>query len=88
MPWPRLPHAERDVQFPTGALVELVKVDRAIALIAKDFDQRGSAFFLRRLKLLVQHAEQVHLQGLDEKILRIPTIRTRERQNSTPSWAP
>ena len=79
-----LPGAKRDEQIPTRRLVERIQVEGAIAFVAKDFDQRRTALFLGRLELAIRHAQQLHLQGLDQEVLRIPTIRTRQRPIVTP----
>jgi len=75
------------MQLTATVLVERVEIDGAVALVAQDFDKGWPAFFLRRLQLPVSDAQQMHLQRLDEKILGIPTVRTRERQNQSPSRA-
>jgi hypothetical protein len=77
--------AEAREQLPSRRLVERVQLYGAIALIAQDFDERWSTFFLRWLHLPAVETEQVHLQGLDQEVLGIPTIRTRQRQIITPS---
>jgi hypothetical protein len=84
-PLDSLPGAERDVQFAASIFFQSVEIDRAVALVTEHFNQSGTTLFLGRLQLTVSHAKQMHLQRLDEKILGIPTIRTRQRQMSTPS---
>lgn len=76
-----LARAERLVQFAARVLVEVVQVERAVTLVAQDLDKGWPALFLRRLQLTVGNAQELHLQRLGEKILGIPAIRTRERQN-------
>ncbi len=73
-----LPGAERRVEFATRSLVELGKIDRAVALVTQDFDEGGPAFFGWGLKLAVNDAQEVHLQGLDLEILCVSAVRTRK----------
>jgi hypothetical protein len=83
--WARaLSGAERQPQFPPGVLVERLKVDCAVALVAEQLDQGRTPLFLGRLHLSVRHTEKLHLQRLDEEILGIPAIRARERQKKSP----
>ena len=57
------------MKLPSGVLVETVEVDRAVTLVAQDLNQRGPSFFGRWLQLPVGDPQEVHLKGLDEKIL-------------------
>ena len=82
----RLAGAERGKQLPTRGVVETGEVDRAVALIAQDFDERRPSLFRWRLKLAVHNAQQVHLQGLYLKILCVSAVRTRERQCDLLRW--
>jgi hypothetical protein len=72
---------EGHVELTAGILLEGIDVNRAVALVAQEFDHRWPALFLRGLELAVSHTDQVHLQRFDEKILGIPAIGTRQRQN-------
>ena len=72
------------MQLASRGLIESIEIDGTVALIAQYLDKGGSALFLRWLELAVGHAQEMHLQGFDQKILGIPTIRTGQRQNSTP----
>jgi hypothetical protein len=73
--------AQRREQVAARRLVERVEVDRAITLVAQHLDQGRTALFLRRLELAIGHPQELHLEGLDEKIFGIPAVRTRKRQN-------
>ena len=64
-----LPGAERHVKLSSRVLIEPVEVHRAVALVAQDLDQRGTTFFGGWLQLPVGNPQEVHLKGLDEKIL-------------------
>ena len=59
-----------------------VEIDRGVAFVAEHLDQRRPALFLRRLELAVSHPHQVHLQRFHKEVLRVPAVRTRQRQNS------
>jgi hypothetical protein len=72
---------EGQAHIAVGALVERVEIEGALALVAQQFDQRGAPLFQGRLQLAVIDAEQMHLQRLDQEILGIPAIGTRQRQN-------
>ncbi len=76
-----LPGAERHEQFAAGTFLDGLEVDRAVAFVTQKLDERGTTLFLGRLQLAIGHANELHLQGLDEEILRIPAVRTRKRQN-------
>ena len=70
--------AERRKQFAARRLVELSKIDRAVALVAQDFDKGGPAFFGWGLELAVKNTQQMHLQGLDLEIFCVSAVRTRK----------
>ena len=74
----RSARAERRQQFPASRFVEGRQIHRAIAFVAQYFDESWAAFFRRRLHLGFHHAKQVHLQGLDQKVLGVSAVRTRQ----------
>ena len=57
------------MELPSGVFVEFIKVHCAIAFIAQDFDERRPTLFGGRLQLAVCDPQEIHLEGLDEKIL-------------------
>ena len=75
---PRLASAERGEQFATRRVIEIRQVDRAVALVAQDLDERRPSLFGRWLKLALNDAKQVHLQRLDLEILCVSAVRTRK----------
>jgi hypothetical protein len=79
-----LPRAERFHQLTPRRLIEAIKVNRAVTLVAQKLDKSGTALFLGRLQLAVSHPDEVHLQRLHQKILGIPAIGARQRQIKTP----
>jgi hypothetical protein len=79
--------AQCDEQIAPGRLLEIVQVQRAVALVAENLDECRPALFLRRLGLPVDDTQQVHLQRLDEEIFGITAIRTRQRQSASPGDA-
>jgi hypothetical protein len=70
--------AEGRKQLAARSFVELGKIDRAVALVAQDFEERGPAFFRWGLELTVNDAKQMHLQRLDLEILCVTAVRTRK----------
>jgi hypothetical protein len=68
------------VKLSPRVLIEPVEVNGAVALIAQNLDKRRTAFLGGWLQLPISDPQEVHLEGLDEKILGISTIRTREGQ--------
>ena len=74
----RSARAERRQEFPARRLVNHGQIDRTVALVAQHFDQRRPPFFGGRLHLSFHDTQQVHLQGLDQKILGVSAIRTRQ----------
>lgn len=75
---PGLAGAERGEQFATRSVIKIGQIDRAVALVAQDFDERGPALFRRGLELAVNDAQQVHLQRLDLEILCVSAVGTRK----------
>ena len=75
---PRLTHAERSEQFATRGVIELGQIDRAVAFVAQNFDERGPALLGRRLKLTLNDAKQMHLQRFDLEIFCVTAVRTRK----------
>jgi len=61
--------AERHVELPSRVLVERIEIDGAVALVAQDLNQSGTTFFRGWLQLPVCDPQEMHLEGLDEKIL-------------------
>jgi hypothetical protein len=61
--------SEGDEQVAPGGFVERFEVQGAVALIAKELEQGGTALLLRWLQLAVTHPEKLHLEGLDEEVL-------------------
>jgi len=57
--------AQCDEQIAPGRLLEIVQVQRVVALVAQDLDECRPALFLRRLGLPIEDTQQVHLQRLD-----------------------
>ena len=54
------------------------EVEGAVAFVAKQLKQGGTALFKRRLDLPVGDAHQMHLEGLGQEIFGIAAVRTRE----------
>jgi hypothetical protein len=54
---PALTGAERGEQFATRSVIKIGQIDRAVALVAQDFDERGPALFGRGLELAVNDAQ-------------------------------
>jgi len=77
-------NAESDEQVAARRLIERLEVEGAIALVAQELEECWAAFFLGGLNLTVIDTHQVHLQGLNQEVLGIPAIRTRQRQVTTP----
>ena len=75
----RLTRAESQQEVPPGRLIQSLKVEGAVAFVAQQLKQGGTPFFLRGLKLLIEDANELHLERLDQEILGISTIRTRQR---------
>jgi len=86
--WRPLPGSERLEYLATRGVVEAVKVNRAVTLVAQNLDECRPALFLGRLQTALRDAEQVHLQRFHQEIFGIPAIRTRKRQNLTPFRPP
>jgi len=61
--------AERHVELSSRVLVEPVKIDGAVTFVAQDLNQSGATFFRGWLQLPVCDPQEMHLEGLDEKIL-------------------
>ena len=57
------------MQLSSGVLVEPIEVHGAVTFIAQDFDQSGPTFFGGWLQLTVSDPQEMHLEGLDKKIL-------------------
>jgi hypothetical protein len=57
------------VELASRVLVESVEVHGAVTFVAQDLDQRGSTLFGGWLQLPVRDPQEMHLEGLDEKIL-------------------
>ncbi len=81
--------SERHQQVATRLVVESVEIDRAVTLVTEQLDKGRAPLLLRRLQLIVSHPHEVHLERLDQEILGIPAIRTRQRQVKTPfrAWS-
>jgi len=77
---PPLSGAKCRHQLATRGVIESRHVDGAVALVAQHFHYRGQTLFRGRLELAVHYAQQMHLQGLDQKILGVSAIRTRQGQ--------
>jgi hypothetical protein len=69
--------AERKQQFFPKALVDLVEVQRGLALVALDLEHGRAAFFGYFHTRIVQ-MHDVHLQRFHEKILVVPTAGARQ----------
>jgi hypothetical protein len=74
----RSARAERRQKFPARRFVNTGQIDRAVALVAQHFHQSRATLFRGRLHLSFHHAQEVHLQGLDQKILGVSAVRTRQ----------
>ena len=74
----RSARAERRQEFPARRLVHPGQIHCAVALVAQHFDQGRAPLFRGRLHLSFHHAQKVHLQGLDQKILGVSAVRTRQ----------
>jgi hypothetical protein len=59
-------------------VAKLCEVEGGIALVAKQFDKRGSPFFHRRLDLPIGYPHEVHLEGFGQKIFSVAAARTRQ----------
>ena len=57
------------MELSSRVLVQRVQVHSTVTLVAKHLDQSGPAFFGRWLQLPICHTQQMHLEGLHEKIL-------------------
>ena len=65
----RLPGPHRDTQFASDRLIKAFDVDGAVTFVAQDLNQSGATFFRGWLQLPVCDPQEMHLEGLDEKIL-------------------
>jgi hypothetical protein len=70
--------AERRQEFAARWFVHAGQIHRAVALVAQHFDQGRTPLFRGRLHLSFHHAQEVHLQGLDQKIFGVSAVRTRQ----------
>jgi hypothetical protein len=61
--------SKRQQQLAAGDFVQAVEIHGAVALIAEQFEQGWTPFFLRRLQLAVGHPQELHLECFDEEIL-------------------
>ena len=66
---PRSADAERHEELSSCVLVEPVEIDGAVTFVAQDLNQSGTTFFRGWLQLPVCDPQEMHLKGLDEKIL-------------------
>jgi hypothetical protein len=66
---PRSADAERHEELSSGVLVERVQIDGAVTLVAQDLNQSRATFLRGWLQLPVCDPQEMHLEGLDEKIL-------------------
>jgi len=71
--------AERQQKFLANRFIDLVEIQRRLALVAEDFEYGRAAFF-RDLDARVLEVDHVHLKGLHEKILVVPAAGTGQRQ--------
>lgn len=79
---PTLAGADGRHYVSSGVVVQAIEVDRAIAFIAQQLDEGGASLLLRRLQVPVVNPQQVHLQRLDQKILCVSAIPTRQWQTT------
>src|SRR4051794_31709677 len=67
--------AERQQKFLANRFVDLVEIQRRLAFIAQHFEY-GRAALLRDFDSRVLEMDHMHLEGLDKKILVVPTAGT------------
>src|SRR4029453_3801752 len=73
--------AERQQQLFTQAFVDLVDIERGLALVAEYFQNGGTAFFRKFHAALVEMRDR-HSPRLHQKVLVIPAARTRQNHSS------
>ena len=71
--------AERQQHFLAKRVFELLEVQRGLTFVAQHFENRRPAL-LRNFHARVFQVHYMHLQCLHEKILAVPTTRTRQGQ--------
>ncbi len=75
----RLARAECQQHFLAERVFELFELQCGLAFVAQDFENCRAAFF-RHFHARIFQVHNVHLERLHEKILAIPTTRTRKGQ--------
>jgi hypothetical protein len=74
-----LARAERQQYFFAERVFEFFEVQRGLTFVAQHF-KHGRAALFRHFHARVFQVHHVHLERLHEKILAVPTTRTRQRQ--------
>ena len=64
--------------FLSHGIVEVLELQRGFTLVAQDLDDRRAAFVIH-FNTRVVEADDVHLQGLHQKVAGVPAARTRKR---------
>src|SRR4029434_10777239 len=77
---PALAGPERRQEVAARGIVQCSQIDRGVAFVAEDFDERRPSLFGWRKQLAISYTKQVHLKRLGEKVFCVSAVRTRKRQ--------